>query len=119
MKQTDWGRSVLHELPFGLGTSGDGSTGLGGRIWLLGQFFDMLIVGTLCGVGLALLSMPLAFVLAVIAGLLNFVPYIGAITAAVPALVVALSLGGREALFVALLYLGVQLFEGNVTAPLI
>ncbi len=87
--------------------------------WLVGQFFDMLIVGTLCGIGLVLLGMPLAFILALIAGLTNFVPYIGAIGGAVPAVLIAFSISPQEALFVALLYLGVQLFEGNVTAPLI
>jgi predicted PurR-regulated permease PerM len=87
--------------------------------WLIGQVLDMLVVGVLCGVGLVLLGMPLAFILAVIAALLNFEPYIGAIAGAVPAVLIALSINGQEALFVALLYLGVQTFEGNVTAPLI
>jgi predicted PurR-regulated permease PerM len=87
--------------------------------WLIGQFLDMLVVGILCGIGLVLLGMPLAFILALIAALLNFVPYIGAIAGAVPAVLIALSISGQEALFVSLLYLGVQTFEGNVTAPLI
>lgn len=87
--------------------------------WLLGQFLDMLVVGVLCGTGLFLLGIPLAFILALIAGLLNFIPYIGAIAGAVPSVLIALSVGGREALFVGLLYLTVQTFEGNVTAPLI
>ncbi len=87
--------------------------------WLVGQFLDMLAVGVLCGVGLILLGMPLVFILALIAGLLNFVPYIGAIAGAVPAVLIALSISGQEALSVALLYLGVQTFEGNVMAPLI
>ena len=87
--------------------------------WLIGQFLDMLIVGVLCGVGLVLLDMPLALILALIAGLLNFVPYIGAIVGAVPAVLIAFALGPREALYVALLYLAVQTFEGNVAAPLI
>jgi predicted PurR-regulated permease PerM len=87
--------------------------------WLVGQFIDMLVVGALCGVGLSLLGMPLAFILALIAGLLNFVPYIGAIAGAIPAVLIALSVSTEEALFVGLLYFGVQTFEGNVTAPLI
>jgi predicted PurR-regulated permease PerM len=87
--------------------------------WLVGQFLDMLVVGVLCGTGLVLLGMPLAFILALIAGLLNFVPYIGAIAGAVPAVLIALSISGEEALFVGLLYLAVQTFEGNVLAPLI
>jgi len=87
--------------------------------WLLGQLVDMLVVGVLSGVGLLLLGVPLAFVLGVIAALANFVPYIGAIGGAIPAILVALSLGWEKALHVALLYAVVQIFEGNVTGPLI
>ncbi len=87
--------------------------------WLVGQFLDMLVVGVLSGIGLLLLGMPLAFILALIAGLMNFVPYIGAIVGAVPAVLIALSISSHEALFVGLLYLAVQTLEGNVTAPLI
>jgi predicted PurR-regulated permease PerM len=87
--------------------------------WLVGQFLDMLVVGALCGIGLWLLGMPLVFILALIAATTNFVPYIGAIAGAVPAVLIALSMGWQQALYVALLYLGVQTFEGNVTAPLI
>jgi predicted PurR-regulated permease PerM len=87
--------------------------------WLVGQFLDMLVVGALCGIGLWLLGMPLVFILALVAAIANFVPYIGAIAGAVPAMLIALSMGWQQALYVALLYLGVQTFEGNVTAPLI
>lgn len=193
MQGTDWGRSLLQELPFGLGTDGDAVTagssssvaargilphlasviagalwsvfGLIGTVgvilaaalymagapaqyvhgvahllpkkqrpetrrvldhightlwgWLVGQFLDMLVVGTLIGVGLWLLGMPLVFILALIAALTNFVPYIGAIGGAVPAVLVGFSLGWDQALHVALLYLVVQTVEGNVSAPLI
>lgn len=87
--------------------------------WLVGQFIDMLVVGVLCGIGLWLLGMPLVFILALVAALTNFVPYIGAIAGAVPAVLIALAMGWQQAAEVALLYLGVQTFEGNVTAPLI
>lgn len=89
------------------------------RGWLVGQFLDMLVVGALVGIGLWLLGMPLVFVLALIAALTNFVPYIGAIAGAVPAVLIALSMGWQQAIEVALLYTAVQTFEGNVTAPLI
>lgn len=87
--------------------------------WLVGQFLDMLAVGVMCGIGLWLLGMPLVFILAVVAAVTNFVPYIGAIAGAVPAVLIALSMGWQQALYVALLYAGVQTIEGNVTAPLI
>ena len=87
--------------------------------WLVGQVLDMLVVGILTGVGLALLGVPLAFILALTAALMNFVPYIGALAGAVPAILIALSVSEHMAMYVALLFLGVQSFEGNVSAPLI
>ena len=57
--------------------------------------------------------------LGVLAGLLNFVPYIGAITGAVPAVIIAFSLGATVGLETIALYAVIQGLEGNVMAPLI
>ncbi len=89
------------------------------RWWFVGQLMDMLVVGTLSGIGLALLGVPLASTLGVVAALCNFVPYVGALAGAVPAVFVALGQGGRPALWVVVLYCGVQTLEGYVIAPLI
>ncbi len=64
------------------------------RWWFVGQLMDMLVVGTLSGIGLALLGVPLASTLGVVAALCNFVPYVGALAGAVPAVFVALGQGG-------------------------
>jgi predicted PurR-regulated permease PerM len=87
--------------------------------WSLGQTIDMAVVGVLTGVGLLLLGVPLALALGVLAGLFTFVPYFGAIAAAVPAVLVALSLGWQTALWVALLFLGCHAIEGYVISPLV
>jgi predicted PurR-regulated permease PerM len=89
------------------------------RLWFLGQFMDMLVVAVLTGAGLFFLGVPLALTLATIAGLFNFVPYIGALAGAVPALAVAVSQSPHNAIYVAILYAVVQALEGNVIAPLI
>lgn len=89
------------------------------RWWFLGQFVDMVVVGALTGVGLGLLGVPLAGTLGVIAALFNFVPYIGALAGAVPAVLIALGQGPVEALSVAALFVAVQTLEGNVIAPLV
>jgi predicted PurR-regulated permease PerM len=89
------------------------------QAWLAGQLVDMLVVGLVIGGGLALLGVPLPFILGVIAALLNFVPYIGAIGGAVPAVLIALSQGPQQALFVAALFVVVQALEGNVLSPMI
>lgn len=89
------------------------------QYWLAGQLLDMLVVGVVTGAGLALLGVPLAFILGVLAGLLNFVPYIGAIAGAVPAILIALAQGPHQAMYVAGLFVVVQGLEGNVLSPLI
>ena len=89
------------------------------RLWLKGQLIAMAVVGTLTGVGLWLLGMPSALLLGLIAGLLEFVPYIGPILSAVPAILLALALSPDLALWVALLYFAVQQFEGYLLTPLV
>jgi predicted PurR-regulated permease PerM len=89
------------------------------RLWFLGQFADMVVVAALTGAGLFFLGVPLALTLALIAGLFNFVPYVGALAGAVPALAVAVAQSPETALYVAILFAVVQTLEGNVIAPLI
>ncbi len=87
--------------------------------WSAGQALDMLVVGLLSGLGLWAIGVPLALVLGVVAGLLNFVPYIGAIVGALPAALIAFSVGGRQGLETIALYVVIQSIEGNVMAPII
>lgn len=87
--------------------------------WMLGKVVSMLIIGVTTAIGLALLGVPLALILGVIAGLLDFIPYIGPIMAAVPAILLALSDSPTLALYVALLFVGLQILEGYIVLPLI
>jgi predicted PurR-regulated permease PerM len=96
-----------------------GTVGQTLQAWLAGQLVDMLVVGILIGGGLALLGVPLPFILGVIAALLNFVPYVGAVGGAVPAILIAISQGPEQALLVGALFAVVQALEGNVISPLI
>jgi len=86
--------------------------------WLLGQLVAMFGVGIATTLGLWLLGIPLAIVLGIIAGVLNFIPLAGPFLAAVPAVLVAFAQSPTDALYVALLFLGVQQLEGNVLTPL-
>lgn len=89
------------------------------RLWLKGQAISMVVVGLLTGTGLWLIGMPSALVLGLLAGLLEFVPFAGPLIAAVPAILLSLIAGPEMTLWVCLLYLGVQQFEGNLLTPLI
>lgn len=87
--------------------------------WLLGKAVSMLIVGVVTSIGLSLLGVPLALILGIIAGLLDFIPYLGPIMAAVPAVLLALSLGPEMALYTVLLFIGIQTLEGYFLQPMI
>lgn len=86
--------------------------------WLIGQIAAMAIVGALTTVGLLLLGIPSAVALGFLAGLLEFVPLLGPVLAAVPGILIAFSQSPQDALWVALLYLAIQQVEGNLITPL-
>jgi predicted PurR-regulated permease PerM len=89
------------------------------RWWMVGRGASMLVVGILTALGLLLAGVPLFLSLGVIAGLFSFVPYIGPIAGAVPAILVAFTVSPVKALYVVLIFAGVQLLESNLITPLI
>ena len=93
-----------------------------GRIlekWLLGQLVVMATIGTLSGLGLWALGIDAAFALGLTGGLLCFVPFVGAILAAVPATLMAFSQSPVDAAYTVLLFMGVHFVEGNFITPLV
>lgn len=89
------------------------------RWWIIGQVGAMTVVGTLTTIGLLIIGMPLAFTLGFIAFLFSFVPYIGPIASAIPALLVALGESMTKVGYVVIVYVAVQLLESNLITPLI
>ncbi|MBD3348427.1 MAG: AI-2E family transporter [Candidatus Eisenbacteria bacterium] len=89
------------------------------RRWLAGRVGSMTAVGVLTLVGLAIAGVPFALALSAIAALLTFVPYVGPVLAAVPAILVALVDDPVKALFVVVLYIVVQILENYIITPLI
>jgi predicted PurR-regulated permease PerM len=89
------------------------------RWWLFGQLLAMAVVGVTMGVGLAIIGVPLAFALGVVAGLFEFIPTIGPMLGLLPALVLALTDSGTTALWVLGLYSVVQTFEAYLLTPLV
>jgi predicted PurR-regulated permease PerM len=87
--------------------------------WLLGQLVDMVVVGLLVGGGLAMIGTPLAMVLGVIAGVFTFVPYFGPIVSMIPAVLVGLTQGLRETLWIVVLFLIAHAVEGYVISPFV
>ena len=89
------------------------------RVWLWTKLFTMLVTGIGIGIGLWLLKIPMALALGILAGVLEFIPTVGPLLSAIPAVLIALVIGPVAALKVAALYFLVQWVGNHVATPLI
>lgn len=87
--------------------------------WLKGRLLSMAIVALLWTVALYLIGIPGALFLGILAGLLEFVPYVGPVISTVPPVVLALAGDPTDALWVLLSYLAIQQVEGYLLTPLV
>ncbi len=87
--------------------------------WLQGQLFLAFVVGLLVYLGLTLLNIRFALLLAIIAGILELVPYIGPVLSAIPAVIIALFQAPILAIWVIVLYIVVQQLENYILVPLV
>ncbi|WP_300974953.1 AI-2E family transporter [Sphingomonas sp. LHG3406-1] len=94
-------------------------SGIALKLWLKAQLLTMAAVGIASGVGLWLVGMDNALAFGLLAALLEFIPFIGPILAAVPAILIAAALDPQLALWVAGVYFVVQQLEGNLFSPLL
>lgn len=74
--------------------------------WMKGQLGAMAVIGTLSTAAFLLIGLPGAIFLGLLAGLLNFVPYVGPIVSFLPPLLLALTVGPATVLLVAAAYAG-------------
>lgn len=100
-------RAVLHEIGEVL------------RRWVVAQALLSLVIALLVGGGLLLIGAPFALPLALLAGLMEFVPYIGPLLAAAPALLVGFAESLHMAAWIAALYVVVQTVESYILSPLV
>jgi len=89
------------------------------RRWLLGQLAAMVAIGLLSGIGLWLIGAPSALAMGVLAGALEFIPYVGPILSAIPPVLLALAQDPKLALWIVGLYLLVHQTENHILQPLI
>ena len=85
--------------------------------WLRGQVFLSFAVGGITWLTLTVLGIPFALPLALLAGILEIVPTMGPIIAAIPAVIVAFSISPTLAGITVLAYIGIQLAENNLLVP--
>jgi AI-2E family transporter len=100
-------REVLHEMGRAL------------RWWLIRRLISMAVIAVMTGAELWLIGVRLAFTLGLLAGTLSFVPFLGSISSAIPAILIALTQSTTMVLYVIVLYVVVHVTEGYILVPLI
>jgi predicted PurR-regulated permease PerM len=95
------------------------TSGVALRLWLKGQLVAMALVGLLTGLALWLIGLPSPVGLGLIAGFGEFIPFLGPILGAVPALVIAASQNTQMLLWTAGAFVLIQQIESNLISPLI
>jgi len=95
----------------------DASRGLRG--WMMGQAVSSVVVALLTWAGLALLGVPAAGGLGLLAGLLDVIPMVGPIIAGVPAVLLAFTVSPATAGWTVGLFLLIQQLQGNLLQPMI
>jgi len=89
-------------------------------LWMQGQIVLAIIIAMLVFLGLTLLRIDNALLLAFLAGVFEIIPIFGPILAAIPAVTLALVTNGlASALLVIGLYIIVQQFENQLVYPLV
>jgi predicted PurR-regulated permease PerM len=88
-------------------------------LWLIGQLIEMLLIGALTTFAVWIIGVPSALAIGLIAGIGEFIPYLGPILAAIPAVLVALTKSPETALWTLLAYLVIHQLEGEIISPLI
>lgn len=87
------------------------------RTWFATQLIAMLVIGLVTTFILALIGVRAALPLGVLAGLFEFIPNIGPLLSAVPAVLMGFAESPQQALVVVVVYWGIQFIENNVLIP--
>lgn len=87
--------------------------------WLIAQIITMTAVFLVTWIGLAIIGIPSSFILGIQAGLLAFIPTVGAILGGLIVVLASLATGWIAALSAFILFLGVHALESYVLTPII
>jgi predicted PurR-regulated permease PerM len=79
----------------------------------------MLLIGILSACAAWLIGLPSPLALGLIAGVLEFIPYLGPLIAAVPALLVAATKSLDAVVWTTIAYIAIHQIEGNLVVPLV
>jgi predicted PurR-regulated permease PerM len=87
------------------------------RAYVKGQLILSITIGILTGLGLFFLGIEYFFLLGVLAAILEFIPYLGPIIAAIPALIISIAISPIKAFAVLIFYIILHQLEGVIIAP--
>jgi len=89
------------------------------RKWLVTQLIAMAVIGTVTTIALLVLRVKAAFALGILAGLFEFIPTVGPILSAVPAVAMGFVDSPEKALMIAIAYIVIQFLENHILIPLL
>jgi predicted PurR-regulated permease PerM len=89
------------------------------KMWFVGQLITMTAVGVMSGLAFWWLELPMPVALGLIAGLTNFIPFVGPIIGSIPAVVFALNISFETMLWTIAAVTIVQQIESNLLVPII
>jgi predicted PurR-regulated permease PerM len=87
--------------------------------WLIAQMITMFVVFLVTWIGLTLLGIPSSFILGVQAGLLTFIPTVGALIGGLIVVLASLASGWVAALSAFVLFLGIHALESYILTPML
>ncbi len=87
--------------------------------WLIAQMITMFAVFLITWIGLTLLGIPSSFILGIQAGLLTFIPTVGALVGGLIVVLASLASGGVAALSAFVLFLGIHALESYILTPML
>ena len=89
------------------------------RLWMLGQMIGMLLVGLMTALATWLIGLPSPMSLGAIAGVFEFIPYVGPVLGSIPGVLVAITQSPKAVMWTIGAYVLIQQVEGHLIAPLI
>ena len=85
--------------------------------WMGGQMLLCVTIGCTASIGLWFIGVPFFYVLGLIAAIGELVPIVGPLVAAIPSILVALTVSPKHAIFVVIYFSIQQFIEGSVLVP--
>lgn len=87
--------------------------------FIVGKIIDSIIIGLICFIILTICGIPYAILISVIIGVTNIIPFFGPIIGAVPCTLLILLVNPIQAVYLIIIIIILQQFDGNILGPMI